>query len=281
MRVRYSFSSRHTRTMDLHNQHRQAFPKIVRELINTSDIILEVLDARFLQDTRNAELESFIKEKERKIIYVINKTDLVDIKKLKKEIESLNLRPYALVSCTEKRSGILREIIMIEAKKIDPSTRIKQKFSNNDTVNIGIIGYPNTGKSSIINLLVRKNVARVASESGFTKGIQKLKLSENLYLFDTPGVIPDSQVKRNSKLVKIGVKTFDKINQPEMYIADLMKQFPRLLENYYNIKADGNSEILIEELGRKKNWIRKGNQVDADKTARFILKDWQLGRIKE
>ena len=58
-----------------------------------------------------------------------------------------------------------------------------------------------------------------------------------------------------------------------------MKAAPSKIEKFYQIKANGNSEILIEELGRKKHIIKKGDEVDGDKVARLILKDWQEGRI--
>lgn len=271
MRVRYSFSSRKTRRLDEHNQHRRTFPEIVRELISTSDIILEVLDARFLQDTRNPELEALIEEQKKKLIYVINKTDLVDINNLKKTLELSSIKPFSLVSCKDRKVSELRERIKIEAKKIEK-----------EIIHIGVIGYPNTGKSSIINSLVGRSSARTSPESGFTKGIQKIKLADNLFIFDTPGVIPDKDIemRKTSKLVKIGVRGFDKIKDPELYVSELMKSHTGLFEKFYQIQANGDSEKLIEELGRKKHIIRKGNLVDTDKTSRLILKDWQDGKIK-
>lgn len=271
MRVRYSFSSRkRTRVMDRHNQHRKTFPDLVRDLINTSDIILEVLDARFLQDTRNPELEALIAEKEKKLIYVINKTDLVDIKTLKKEIEELQLSPYSLVSCLDRRVADLRLRIKIESNNL-----------KKETVNIGIVGYPNTGKSSVINSLVGRASARTSPESGFTKGIQKIKISDNLFIFDTPGVIPDKDIEMNktSKLVKIGVKGYDRIKDPEMHVAELIKLNPDLFDKFYSIDAKGDSEKLIEFVGRKKHWLKRGDEVDTDRTSRFILRDWQENKL--
>ena len=184
MRPRYSFSSRHTGTIANSNKHRIPIPKMVKEVIRISDIVLEVLDARFIEDTRNRELERMILDLGKKIIFVLNKADLIDVVELKKNIDLEGLKPYVLVSC-RTREGIkeLRTRIKIEAK------RMKQERNTH----IGIIGYPNTGKSSIINVIAGGGRAKTASESGFTKGMQKIRLAKGVLLLDTPGVMPEKE----------------------------------------------------------------------------------------
>ena len=73
MRVRYSFSSRRTGTTDNKNDHKVAFPKLAREVIRISDVVLEVLDARYIEDTRNIDMEEHVKELDKKLVYLINK----------------------------------------------------------------------------------------------------------------------------------------------------------------------------------------------------------------
>jgi len=296
MRVRYSFSSRKTGRTDSSNKHRKEFPDITRAVLDSSDIILEVLDARFIEETRNPELEKTAIEKGKKIIFVLNKSDLTDEKEIKKTAPY----PFVMVSCKSRRgSSDLREKIKIEAKKIKNDIHLAWKQAKNiphseecgfqgiqnEKISVGVIGYPNTGKSSIINLLTGKPAAGTAAESGFTKGIQKIKLSENLYLIDTPGVIPDkenSSINRND-LVKhgmINVRTYDKIREPEFVVHELMKRNPEAFEKFYNIKSGGNSEVFIDILGKRKGFLSKGGVVNIDRTARLILKDWQEGKIR-
>ena len=276
MRVRYSFSSRHTRTLDTHNEHRSEFPAVVNEIVDKCDIILEVLDARFIEETRNLELENLIKQKGKKIIYVLNKIDLADKKKVREKIDILNLKPHIFVSCKEREgSSELRNRIKMEAKKSNKVSKI----------HIGVIGYPNTGKSSIINILVGRAVARTASEAGFTKGIQKINLASNLVIIDTPGVIPESRYsmqdsKKMAGHAKLSARGWDKIKEPEMVVHELVMEYPGIIEKYYGLGIGGDSELLIEELGRKKRFLLPGGKVDIDKTARLILKEWQTGKIK-
>ena len=155
---------------------------------------------------------------------------------------------------------------------------------NKDDVNVGIIGYPNTGKSSITNILSGKSSARVSSESGYTKSIQKIRLSRGLYLIDTPGIILDEEnpiLSKNAiKHSKIGAVTWDKTKNPELAVWGIMKEYPGVMEKYYGIESEEDSDILIEKLGRKMSFLKKGDQVDETKTAKKILRDWQEGKIK-
>ncbi|MDP2672564.1 MAG: GTPase [Nanoarchaeota archaeon] len=273
MRVRYSFSSRRTRNTENMRKQRGKYPMLILKIIQDSDIILEVLDARFIEETRNPEIEEQIKEQNKKLIYVLNKSDLLLEKKKK-----INLDYSILVSCKERRDiKKLRDLIKILSKKI--------KKSFGEKIIVGIIGYPNTGKSSLINLLIGKSSAGVGSEAGFTKGIQKLRLDENILILDSPGVIPEKQYSHTekekiSKQTIAGGRSFSQVKEPEIVVAKLISAYPNVLEKFYNIQANGDSEILMEELGRKKGFLKKGGLVDEDRTAKYILRDWQTGEIK-
>ncbi len=284
MRVRYSFSSRMTgRARLVHtNQHRVAVPKIIVEVIKKSDIVLEILDARFIDATRNSEVENIIKSGGKKIIFVINKSDLVDEEKLKNEIKEKKIFPYAIISCL-KRAGSrdLRERIKIEVNKM-------KIFDMHKIAYVGIVGYPNTGKSSLINFLTGSSAAATSSVAGYTKGIKKIKLTKDILLLDSPGVIPpqeDSQVQTDLEMqmkhTKINVKTFDKVKDPDLIVQNLLNEYRGLLEKFYNIDAEGDAEILLETLGKRNNFLKKGNVVDIDRTARLVIKDWQQGRIRQ
>jgi hypothetical protein len=257
------------------NRHRISIPTIISSIINEADIVLEILDARFIEKTRNIEMEKRIKNSGKKLIYVFNKSDLTDIQKVKTEVEMNELMPHIFISSRERAgAGFLKRMLKIEAGKI-----------GKNIVNIGIIGYPNTGKSSLINFLTGKSAARTSSEAGYTKGIQKVKLTKYLYLIDTPGIIPiyeKSQKNRelSAKHSQIGAITWDKTKNPDIVVSKIMKEYPSLLEKHYGIDAKGDSEALIEQLGRKWNYIKKGNEVDEIRTAKKILKDWQEGKIK-
>lgn len=270
MRVRYSFSSRRTRHIGKIRKQRAKYPELLKKIIEDSDIILEVLDSRFPKETRNKEIEKEIRKLKKKIVYVLNKSDLVRYHK------KFNFSPVIYVSST-KRKGIkdLRDLIK----------RLSKIIKKEDKTKIGVIGYPNTGKSSLINVLIGKSSAGTGAQAGFTKGIQKLKLDENSVLLDSPGVIPEQKYsgvekKKIAEHAIVGGRSYSQVKNPEIVISEIMKKYPGILEKFYKISSKGDSEILIDELGKKKGFMKKGGMINEDKTARYILKDWQEGKIK-
>lgn len=253
------------------HKHKKYVPLIIDKVIAEADIVLEVLDSRFIEKTRNPEMEKKIKN----LIYVFNKSDLVNINKIKLKVELEELKPNVFFSSKQKKGYLdLKKLIKIKSKRL-----------KKEQINIGIVGYPNTGKSSLINFLSKKSAVKTSSEAGYTKGMQKIKLSKGLYLIDTPGIIPileksSTKIKDLVKHQQIGAVTWDKTKNPDLVIDRLMKEYPGLLEKYYKIDAKMDSEFLIETLGKKLNYLKKGNLIDDIRTAKKILKDWQEGKIR-
>ncbi|MEK6824704.1 MAG: GTPase, partial [Nanoarchaeota archaeon] len=254
--------------------HTQPVPQVVRDAVRISDIVIEVLDARYLAETRHAEFESIVSEMGKKLLYVVNKIDLVDVALVRKELEQLDIKSYVLVSCASGQGRAeLRERLKIEAK------RLKRKGS----VHVGVIGLPNTGKSTLINFIVGRHAARASQQAGFTKGIQKLHFSGNIYVIDSPGVLPGNRGFASEKLIKestLGTRTYDSVKEPFMLVVELMRKHKGIFEKHYGIDAAGDSAILLETLGMKLRFLKKGGVVNLERAARAVLKDWQSGKIK-
>ncbi|MCX6749474.1 MAG: 50S ribosome-binding GTPase [Candidatus Pacearchaeota archaeon] len=260
------------------NKHKLSVHAIIDSVVREANIILEILDARFIEKTRNHELEKKVKKLHKPLIYVLNKSDLINQEETEKNIELQDLNPKLFFSSKQgEKAGreLLLEIIEKEAEKI-----------NSETVNIGIIGYPNTGKSSLINFLTGKHVSRTSPEAGHTHGIQKLKIGDGLYLIDTPGIIPmDEKTHKTNELLskhsQIGAITWDRTKNPEMVVHLIMQEYPGVLENHYKIDACGNSEILLDALGKRFHFLKKHGLVDDVRTAKQVLKEWQEGKIRQ
>ncbi|MBT4376548.1 hypothetical protein HOD29_04195 [archaeon] len=287
--VQYTYSSHRTRKIDKIKKQRVKYPQVARNIVDTSDIILEVIDVRFFEETRNVELEEEIEKQGKKIIYVLNKADLVKGSKLS-QIKG-TVYPYSIVSCV-KRSGIknLRDLIKQIAKTIEKREKReirkdKVVIGDDKRIKVGVIGYPNAGKSSLLNLLAGKSAAGVGAEAGFTRNVQKVRLTEDIVLVDSPGVIPGEHYSEIDK-EKIahhtlaGGKSYTQVKEPELVVDNLVKKFPGVLEKYYKIETEGDSEVLIEELGKEKGFMKKGGLVNEDQSAREILRAWQMGEIK-
>jgi ribosome biogenesis GTPase A len=228
----------------------------VRKVIEISDIILEILDARFIDETRNYDVEELIIGKGKKIIYVFNKADLVDTDELKKKIK---IKPYVFVSCkTGYGARDMRDRIKIEAKRVE-GTR--------ERIQVGIIGYPNTGKSSVINLITRRAAAKISKQAGFTKGMQKIRFTEDILVLDTPGVIPDERYSDSkednlSYDAIVGARSFNDVKNPEDAVHKIMKFEPEVLDKFYGVDSGGDAEVLMEIVGKKKGFLKKGKLTD-------------------
>lgn len=240
-----------------------SFWRVVDKVIDDSDIVLMVVDARMVEETRNKEIEEKVLQQGKTLITVINKADLVDKELL--EPFKQKLHPCVFVS-SQKFYGMtkLRHMIL--------------RYAEVTPVHVGVVGYPNTGKSSVINALKGKSSASTSSVSGHTKGKQNIKVDNKIMVIDTPGVIADSDDKKSVKLqisASINVKT-----DPDLAAYELMKQYFKPIARYYDIFEVGLDEVeLLEEIAKKLNRVKKGGEPDIDTAARIVLQDWNKGKI--
>ncbi|MBU2589459.1 MAG: 50S ribosome-binding GTPase [Nanoarchaeota archaeon] len=243
----------------------RSFWKIVNEVIKESDIILEILDSRFIEQTRNKEIEDKVRAENKQLIYVINKCDLVDKELLERKKKIL--KPSVFVSAMRHQgtSILLRTILQFVDKK-------------KERVIIGVVGYPNTGKSSVINALKGRASASVSPIGGHTKGRQLVKITKQVYLMDTPGVYPYME-KDQTKHALISSVDFNKVKDPIGIVYKLYDAFREILEEHFKIKTE-DAEDFLEKVASKLNLLKKGNQPDIDRAARAVLKDWQHGKLK-
>lgn len=241
------------------------FWKIVNQVIKKSDIVLEILDSRLFNETRNKEIEDKVRQSGKKIIYVINKCDLMPKEKM--EIVKKKLKPSVFVSSKE-RYGITKLLHLI-----------LRYASNKDKTIIGVVGYPNTGKSSVINALKGRASASTSPVSGHTKGQQLIKIHSKIYLIDTPGVLPYSE-KNETKHVLISSISPSRIKDPDLAVIDLMKKYPGKIENHYKVKKNTDYEKTIANIALKHNKLLKKGIPDIKTMSKKIIHDWQKGIIK-
>ena len=239
------------------------FWKHVNRVLRESEIIIEVLDARMIKETRNFELEDKIKKMGKKILYVLNKCDLVDVKELK--ASKTKLMPSVFISSKDKLGTTI-------LKK-----RILELSRGNSTV-VGIVGYPNVGKSSLINALSGKGAAKTSSESGYTKGFQKIRVDPKILLLDTPGVLPRKE-KDLAKHSKTGALSYGKIKDAETAALELIEDEKDKIIKFYKIEGDDPEEIL-EKVALKFNKLSAGGKANIEVAARMLMKDWQVGKIQ-
>ncbi len=237
------------------------FGWVVHNVIERSDIILEVLDARFIGETLNESVEIKAKASGKQLIHVVNKSDYVDIRQLG-EVKR-QLKNCVFVSAT-KRTGLplLKRMIKALAKK-----------KRLGSVVVGVVGYPNVGKSTLINTLRLKSSAKTSPEAGYTKGMQYIKISRDILMIDTPGVIAKG-INNEEDLVLIGAKNPYAIKDPDVAVVRLLEGRPGRIEKKYGVEIKEDKEETIRDIAIKLNFKKKGNLPDIDRASRKILQDW-------
>lgn len=253
---------------------RKGFFARVMSIIDRADLLLEVLDARFPEQTRNARLEQAIEAKGKKLVLVLNKSDLISKKKAKERKKSLEKEARIVFVSSRKKTGLnlLRKEIALVLKPL------KKKAL------VGVIGYPNTGKSSLINALAGRKAVRASIKAGLTRGEQFIRLKENLLLIDSPGIIPLAE-SDEFRLILTLSKNPEQISDPEdaaLKLLDLLlKEKPEELEKKYSLKVKGlTAEKILEEIAFQKKRLLKGGLPDTKTIARQILMDYQKGKLK-
>ena len=239
------------------------FWKLVNTVIKDSDILLMVMDSRFPNETRNRELEKKILKENKRIIFVLNKCDLVTkdyIESFKKKIDN-----SVFVSCTKHfgSTKLLKKIL---------------EFSRGGKPIVGVIGYPNVGKSSFINLLKGKKSASVSSVSGHTKGIQFIIAKGKIKLIDTPGVLSYTDDDMLKKIL-IGSVNPHQLKDPEIYAQEMINNYPELISKCYNVIIKKDDFEALDKIAIEKNIIKKGGEPDLKRISVQILYDWQRGKI--
>lgn len=152
--------------------------------------------------------------------------------------------------------------------------------SDRKQISVGLIGYPNTGKSSIINTLRKKKVCTVAPIPGETKIWQYITLMRRIFLIDCPGIVPPNAQDTETDILLRGVVRVENVSNPEQYIpAVLAKCKQQHLERTYEITGWTNSTEFCEMLARKGGRLLKGGEADMDGVAKMVLNDFMRGKI--
>ncbi|UZP33908.1 hypothetical protein NXS19_001724 [Fusarium pseudograminearum] len=246
------------------------------KVIDSSDVIIHVLDARDPIGTRCLSVEKYLKEEasHKHLIYLLNKVDLVPtsvaaawVRTLSKEHPTLAF--HASINNSFGKGSLIQLL-----------RQFSSLHSDRKQISVGLIGGPNTGKSSIINTLMKKKVCTVAPIPGETKVWQYISLMKRIYLIDCPGIVPPSTSDTPTDLVLRGVVRVEKVEHPEQYIQSLLNRVKKHhMEKTYELKGWDNSTEFLELLARKAGRLLRGGEPDLDGVAKMVLNDFMRGKI--
>ena len=296
---------------------RRAYDKIFYSVLNSADIILYVLDARDPDATRSREIERQISVADggaKRLILILNKIDLVPppvlqnwLKHLRRYFPTLPLRansPAPNARTFDHKAlppKVTSETLLRALKTYAQSKQLKRSTT------VGIIGYPNVGKSSVINALTsrlsgttKRTACPVGAEAGITTALREVKLDNKLKLLDSPGIVfpntesPDKSSKRMSEaqLILLSALPPKAISDPVPAITLLLSrlassqaQLSSLLATYNvppllpSANGDMTTDFLIQ-VARRRGRLGKGGAPNLESAAMAVLSDWRDGRIQ-
>ena len=245
------------------------------KVLDSSDIVLHVLDARDPLGTFCDTIKRYIADKTHKhIVFILNKTDLIPTFMTKQWIQYFSrIGPTIAFHAHLTKSFGKGALIQLLRQYVQIYTKM-----NRMQLNVGIVGFPNTGKSSIINTLRGKKVCTVAPIAGETKVWQYITLMKKIYLIDCPGIVYGNQT--DSQVVLKGVCRVEQLDDPMIYIPLVVEKVKKeYLLKTYNLDNFTDTEDFLTQIAKKSGKLLKGGVADMRCVSVMVLNDYNRGKI--
>ena len=249
----------------------------MEEQLKLVNIIIELRDARIPDASGNPILIKMANNKPRLVI--LNKADLADSKENLKWKDSFE---HCLI--VDSTSDNLTKIVVNEVKEILKAKleKAKARGIRKKVLRAMVVGIPNVGKSTFINNIVKKNVAKAENRPGVTRSLQWIRINEDVELLDTPGVLwPKFDNQDDAKMLAlVGSIKDDNLDKEDLvnYGLNYLKvNYPGLIKARYDVEED--SDNLLEDIAKSKLWLSANNEMNKQKTIDSILKDIRSNKI--
>ncbi len=270
--------------------HMAKTKRMIQEQLKLVDVVIELVDARMPISSRNPLLDQLVGDKKPRII-ILNKEDLADPQRTAYWINQFNqqsgYRAFAFNATIGKKQLISRlKEALLELTK-EKRERMAQKGVRKQTIRCMIVGIPNVGKSTFINILVGKKAAQTGDKPGVTRGTQWIRLDEDLELLDTPGILwpkfEDEEVGlRLAVTGAINDDVFDHDEAALKLLTFLQKRYPRQLQERFKLTEEDLAQeplYILEQIGRNRGCLLKGGRIDYGKVSKGILIDFRQAKI--
>ena len=260
--------------------HMNAARKKAAESMEKTDLVIEVLDARLPEASSNPMIAELRRARQRPCLNILNKSDLADPVATTAWLKhySAQAQVHAVALSCKKAAEVAK--IPDLCLKLAPHRGTALK-----PLRVMIMGIPNVGKSTLMNALLKKKVARVGDEPAVTKTQQRLFLGNNIVLVDTPGMMwPKIQYPTDGLMLAashaIGVNAIIE-EEVAAFLSDLLlKRYPSLLAARYSLKPEGVDGIgVLEHIAARRGFRVRGGDADVEKAAHTLLQDYRSGTL--
>lgn len=245
------------------------------KVIDSSDVIIEVIDARDPMGTRCKQVEEFLKKEKphKHLVIVMNKVDLVPTWVTKRWLSMIG-EQYPVIAFHASMQHSFGKGSLINLLR-----QFAKLHQDRPQISVGFIGYPNVGKSSIVNTLRKKKVCKTAPIAGETKVWQYVTLMRRIYLIDCPGVVYP-QGDTETQIILKGVVRVENVKDPENHVQGVLDRVKKEhLEKNYNISGWTDTEDFMTKIAFHCGRLLKGGEPDIQTVAKMVLNDFQRGKL--
>lgn len=256
----------------------------VEEKLKLVDFAMELVDARAPLSSQNPMLQQVLSNKTKMIVMM--KKDLADPEETKRWIAHFKANGIpALAIDANKKADIQQVILMAKELGKEKMERLQKKGIQPRAARVMIVGIPNVGKSTLINRLANKKIAKTGDRPGVTKQQLWIKVKKDFELLDTPGILwpkfEDQQVAE--RLAAIGTIKDQLLSLQDIaafVLRYMQEHYPQIvLERYVMESAMDDMWDLFVHIGKKRGALESGGHVNFDKVAEIILRDLRTGRL--
>jgi ribosome biogenesis GTPase A len=257
---------------------------MMREHLALVDVVIELLDARAAASSRNPDIDALALGKPR--LAALNKADLAEEAVTQAWVLFLKQRAVQAVATDALSGRGLGELAGLAAElSRGEQARQKKRGRLFKPLRAMVVGIPNVGKSTFINSLTGRGAAVTGDRPGVTRGRQWIKLKEGLELLDTPGILwPNLKTGANPLHLAFTGAVADRLLDPVTLGLGLLETVtalrPACIQQRYKIETDaGPPEALLSRIGQARGFLKKGGQVDLERTAVTLLDEFRGGKL--